>query len=49
MYNYIKKPFTVHSITTGMEFCIILTTHGYLYSFGDNTHGELGIGQIPSK
>lgn len=34
----------VHQITAGLGFLAILSTNGYVYTMGDNNHGELGLG-----
>ncbi len=42
---YFDKKISIHSVSCGKNFCIILTKQGILYSFGkSNKFGELGSG-----
>lgn len=34
----------VHQIAAGLKFLLILSTIGHIYSYGENTQGELGLG-----
>ena len=43
-------PGKIKSVKAGHTFSLVLTENGFVYSFGSNNNGELGIGQnIPSK
>ena len=43
-HNYITQTISVNTIAAGKDFLLILTMNGYMYSYGSNLHGELGLG-----
>jgi len=34
----------IKTISAGTQFACLLTNSGIIYSFGENAHGELGVG-----
>jgi myosin-5 len=40
----IPKNHLVKSITAGNQFAVLISNHGNVFSFGQNQHGELGLG-----
>ena len=40
---------TIRNISTGYYHTLVLTTHNHIFSFGDNEHGQLGLGYTGEK
>ena len=40
---------SVQHVSCGHSHCIALDSHGQLFSWGDNTHGQLGVGRSESS
>ncbi|CAK78670.1 unnamed protein product (macronuclear) [Paramecium tetraurelia] len=47
--SQIQQKIQVHQISHGLQFFIVLSTNGMMFSMGENTVGELGINRGHSK
>lgn len=45
----LQLPVSITQISAGNQFAVLLGSNGNLYSFGDNDHGQLGLGHQKMK